>query len=437
MTGDALTESQVLYLFHAPGADRERAGREVCEALAEANKRIFARSETGESYLDSWFLASPDQRHIDGNDLETPEAILTAADQLAAPGCHSILVGFNTVAARDVDAATVARRAMAQVHHLERYAPTEVGDSAPDGDRHLVDAVIARAARLTITERADLAAAGRAARAAVGFQSLSDYDRGLGARIAPPAQVLAVNQAWSRAIAAANCAGDPDLSFAVGAAAGALANRAHLNQWPSWNDPDYYALTGPWRTAVGPLHRGDVAADPEGEADPEVTVRTQSELDAAVLAKGHDPELTVVIDSPPNKRLDVSGPIALNVIGESLVHVSAGAEVYASGNARLVAVTGAGVVDARENVVVVAHAGVEVDLYGEASCHAVSYCIVHAHERNVVFVHDDQAEVVAHGPDVIIQTMLEESSLGGTWLDDVAEASIEAMRAKHPDGPGR
>lgn len=445
-----LVDGQVFYLFHTPAPDRTAAAREVCDALTEANGRMFDRRGLDGAYIESWFLAAPDLRHIDGNDLETPEEVLALADRLAAPGCHSILVGFNTVAPVDMGSATSAHRAMAEVRNVDRFAPTEVGDEAPDGDRHLVDALIARAARLTDSERVELAAAGREVRDAIGFGTLNDYDRGLGARIAPPGQALMVNQAWSRAIASAGCPPDPNLSFAIGAAAGALAARHCLGQWPGWDGSQYFQLSDPWRTTIGALHPADL--EDLDDAVAQVTVRTQPELNAAAADQLKNPDLTIIVDAPLNESLYVAGTTTVTAIGETWLYAEGHAVVCARDETMVSAREHASI-EARDNAVVTARFHAEIDAYdsamvnvdsgvtvearGAVQVHARGNSIVHARDHVQVTAGAD-AEVVAYSDTVEIQDLVEEGtpSPPGSQAPGGSGAPTTTSPTRQPGGLG-
>src|SRR5690606_26962608 len=116
--------------------------------------------------------------YIDGNDRQTDEATLTYADQLHAPGCHAILVGFDTRAPAGVPSAGVVYRALSVAAVVRRYAPTEVGPSLSP-DQHLVDALVARVARLTAEERAELVGHIDPAELPT-YGTMVDFDRGFG-----------------------------------------------------------------------------------------------------------------------------------------------------------------------------------------------------------------------------------------------------------------
>ncbi len=272
MSHEARVENQVFFVFHAPGRDRLEAGQEVCDALERANPAILGPQGSSEWAVEAWFLASPDLAFIDGNDRQTDQTTLALADGLHAPGCHAILVGFDTLAPPGVPPARVARRAMGKASELDRYAPTEVGaDAAPE--RHLVDALVARAARLTVEEKIELMS--RVDRTELPtYSSMEDFDRGPGHIIAPPGLAPTANRAWSRAVAALGAEDDAPhpyyapLEFAVGAAAGALALRSQIGGWQRWGAAEYLALTRPWRETIGPLHSDDASFESIAGATP-------------------------------------------------------------------------------------------------------------------------------------------------------------------------
>lgn len=257
MSHETLVEDQAFFVFHTPGASRHEAGKEVCDALERSNLVLLGPHGAAEWGVESWYLANPDLAYIDGNDRQTDEATLTYADQLHAPGCHAILVGFDTRAPAGVPSASVAHRALSVAAVVRRYAPTEVGPSLSP-DQHLVDALVARAARLTAEERAELVGHIDPAELPT-YDTMIDFDRGFGHKIASPPIAREVNRAWSRAVAAlGRHAGDRNLEFAVGAAAGALAIRSQIGGWERWGTAEYLNLTRPWREAIGPLHSDDI-----------------------------------------------------------------------------------------------------------------------------------------------------------------------------------
>lgn len=257
MSPEDRVADQAFFVFHTPGASRHGAGKEVCDVLERSNGALLGRQGSTEWEVEAWFLGNPDLASIDGNDRQTDEATLAFADQLHAPGCHAILVGFDTIAPAGAPPASVAHRALSVAAVVTRYAPTEVGPSLSP-DQHLVDALVARAARLTAEEWAELVGHIDPAELPT-YDTMVDFDRGFGHKIASPPIAREVNRAWSRAVAAlGRHTGDRQLEFAVGAAAGALAIRSQVGGWDRWDTAEYLALTRPWREVIGPLHTDDI-----------------------------------------------------------------------------------------------------------------------------------------------------------------------------------
>lgn len=259
-------EDVAYFVLHVPGGSRRAAAHEVCATLEPAKSVIFRPQAPHGGRVEAWYLASPDLAHIDGNGRQVSEEVLATADLLGVPGCHSVVVGFDTLVPRGVSPALVATRALRSAADVRRYVPTEVKNLAAAGEQHLTEAVIARAARLSSQERSALREAVDPA-ALLHFATLDDLDRGPDARLAPPAAAGNFNRSWNRAVAATGHTRDELLGHAVGGAAGALCVRALRDTWQGWEGGDrrawttgaYLELTRPWRETIGPLHEGDEA----------------------------------------------------------------------------------------------------------------------------------------------------------------------------------
>ena len=121
-----------------------------------------------------------------------------------------------------------------------------------------IDAVVERAGRLAPAEVKALhvaaardaawAAAWAAARAAA-WDVARDADRAAAWDAAwDAAWAAALDAAWAAARVAA---------LAAAWVAGVLVVRDLIDQTTAWNQAAYDALTGPWRTVIGPIHPDD------------------------------------------------------------------------------------------------------------------------------------------------------------------------------------